>query len=421
MLSNEHAIATDAYFDPGSEIARTRLIGPPQPATAPPIAMLGVAFNNLSLPETVSYIEKMIAARTPRYIVTANVDFLVQSQRDAELHRVLLDAHLVVCDGTPLVWASRLLGNPLPERVAGSDLVPELIRVSARKNYRLFFLGATPEANAQAITNVRKQFPNLDISGYSPPFRALSATDNGEIATRIRAAQPDILCVAFGCPKAEKWVAANLHSLGVPVTIGVGGTIDFLAGRMKRAPLWMQRAGIEWLFRLWQEPRRLFRRYVADLWHFGHAMLAQLWYLKIHFRPMVRREFSCRVISEPAWCRIWMPEKIDATLVRHDRWILEDAGRCHCLLDLADTDFVDSSGIGLLLELRRQIQSAGKCLVLIAPSHVLRRALELMHVKDLFLIASDAMEARKLIERQKPKPETAYKSNLDDFLFGVSA
>ncbi|MBW8863800.1 MAG: WecB/TagA/CpsF family glycosyltransferase [Verrucomicrobia bacterium] len=421
MLNNEHAIAADAYFDPELEVARRRLSSPPQPATAPPIAMLGVVFNNLSLPATVARIEKMIAARTPRYIVTANVDFLVQSQRDAELHRALLDAHLVVCDGTPLVWASRLLGNPLPERVAGSDLVPELISVAAKKGYRLFFLGATPGANEQAIANVRKQFPNLDISGYSPPFRPLSAVDNEEIIARIRAARPDILCVAFGCPKAEKWMVANLNSLGVPVTIGVGGTIDFLAGRLKRAPLWMQRAGIEWLFRLWQEPRRLFRRYVADLWHFGCAMLAQLWYLKLHFGPMTRRKFSCQVISEPTWCRIRMPEQVDATLVRHDRWILEDACDCHCLLDLSDATFVDSSGIGLLLQLRKQIQSAGKCLVLIAPSNVLRRALEVMRVKDLFLIAQDAIEARMLIKGQGRKPEAGCTSKLDNFLHGAPA
>lgn len=421
MLNNGHVIAAEAYFDPESETAKKRLVGSLAPTVAPPIALLGVAFNNLSLPETVACIEEMIAARTPRYIVTANVDFLVQAQRDAELHRILLDAHLVVCDGTPLVWASRLLGNPLRERVAGSDLVPELIRVAAGKNYRLFFLGATPEANAQAIANVRRQFPHLDVSGYSPPFRPLSAMDNEEIAAHIRAAQPDILCVAFGCPKAEKWMAANYRLLGVPVTIGVGGTIDFLAGRMKRAPLWMQRAGVEWLFRLCQEPRRLLRRYMADLWSFAFAMLAQLWHFKIHFRQVVYRGFCCRVISEPAWCRIRMPAKVDATLVRHDRWILEDTGNRHCLLDLTDTDFVDSSGIGLLLELRKQLQNAGRCLVLIAPSRALMRALELMRVRDLFLVAGDAMEARKVIEGQKSGPDAVYKSNLDTFLFESTA
>jgi exopolysaccharide biosynthesis WecB/TagA/CpsF family protein len=265
----------------------------------PAIAMLGVTFDNVSLWDAVLRMEDMIATREPHYIVTANVDFLVQARRDEELRRILLDAHLVLCDGTPLVWMSRLLGNALPERAAGSDLVPPLIRHAVLNKHRLFFLGATPEANAQAIANVRKQFPAAVVDGYSPPFRPLSKMDDEEIAGRIRAAQPDILFVAFGCPKAEKWMAAHFKSLGVPVTIGIGGTIDFLAGRIKRAPLWMQRAGIEWIFRLWQEPGRLFARYATDLWQFSWAMAWQLWLMKIHLRRRRPGEF-CALMLRPS-------------------------------------------------------------------------------------------------------------------------
>src|SRR6266540_3358692 len=121
-----------------------------RPPPKPPVALLGVAFDHVTLPATLKRIQEMVASRQPHHLVTANVDFLVQSQRDVELQRILNDADLVLCDGTPLVWASRLLGNPLPQRVAGSDLVPWLIRVAAKKRYRLFFLGATPESNAQA-------------------------------------------------------------------------------------------------------------------------------------------------------------------------------------------------------------------------------------------------------------------------------
>src|SRR5258708_7813344 len=145
------AITTDAkaYFESDDPIeAKPAVRARPSP-DAPPIAILGVAFDNLSLSRTLAQIEQMIAAREPRYVVTANVDFLVQAGRDAELRRVLLDAHLMLCDGTPLVWASRLLGNRLPERVAGADLVPQLIRLAANNNYRIFFLGATPEACAR--------------------------------------------------------------------------------------------------------------------------------------------------------------------------------------------------------------------------------------------------------------------------------
>ncbi|HWW01810.1 MAG TPA: WecB/TagA/CpsF family glycosyltransferase [Candidatus Acidoferrum sp.] len=254
------------------------------PPAAPPISLLGVVFDPVTFAGALERIDAMVASRQPHYIATANVDFLLRARCDPELRRILLDAHLVLCDGTPLVWASRLLGQPLPERVAGSDLVPELLRLAAKNNYRLFFLGATPEAGMQAIANVRARFPNLELSHYSPPFRPLPEMNHHEIREKIRAARPDLLFVAFGCPKAEKWMAMNYRSLGVPVLMGVGGTIDFLAGRVKRAPRWMRRAGLEWVFRLSQEPRRLFRRYAADLWFFGWAMAAQLWRMKIRSR-----------------------------------------------------------------------------------------------------------------------------------------
>jgi UDP-N-acetyl-D-mannosaminuronic acid transferase (WecB/TagA/CpsF family) len=140
----------------------------------PPLAILGVPFDNVTAAETISTIDDMVASRQPHYLVTANVDFLVQAQEDVELRRILFDAHLVLCDGTPLVWASRLLGNPLLERVAGADLVPLLLRVAAEKGYRVFFLGATPESVKQAVDNLKKLHPTLIIADYySPPFNKL--------------------------------------------------------------------------------------------------------------------------------------------------------------------------------------------------------------------------------------------------------
>lgn len=284
--NHNHLIAGGQTFAPEGWFEVNRMVHPKKIFGKPSITMLGVVFDNVNLMEAIACIEAMIVARKPSYVVTANVDFVVQARRDAELRRILNNANLLLCDGTPLVWASHWLGDPLPERVAGSDLVPQLIRVAAKKNHRLFFLGATPEASAQAVANVRAQFPNLEIAHYSPPFRPLNQIDNEEIVRRILAAQPDILLVAFGCPKAEKWMAANFQPLGVPVTIGVGATIDFLAGRVKRAPLWMQCAGLEWVFRLWQEPRRLFKRYATDFWCFGWAMAGEFWRVKF------RRRFS---------------------------------------------------------------------------------------------------------------------------------
>ena len=250
-----------------------------------PIAILGVAFDHVTMTETIARIERMIASRRAGYVVTANVDFVVQAQTDLELHRILLDADVVICDGTPLVWASRLLGNPLPERVAGADLVPRLVHMAADKGYRLFILGATPESASKAVENLRREFPALIIDHYSPRFRPLLEMEHPEIERRIREVRPDVLLVSLGCPKQEKWIAMHYRSLGVPVSIGVGATVDFLAGAVRRAPRWMQHSGTEWIFRLLQEPRRLFARYAKDLWIFHWKLFGQWRRLEGFRRP----------------------------------------------------------------------------------------------------------------------------------------
>jgi N-acetylglucosaminyldiphosphoundecaprenol N-acetyl-beta-D-mannosaminyltransferase len=367
------------------------------------IVMLGVAFDNVTMTEAVERIEQMIASREPHYVVTPNVDFLVQARGDPELRRILLQAHLVLCDGTPLVWASRLLGNPLPERVAGSDLVPLLIRIAVEKNYRLFFLGASPEANAQAVARLKTLHPTLHIAGYSPPFKPLIEMDHEEIKRRILDARPDLLLVAFGCPKQEKWIAMHYRSLGVPVTIGVGATIDFLAGHMERAPLWMQRTGTEWIFRLLQEPRRLFRRYLADLWHFSRVMAAQGWQMRWRPRGSGCARWDPPVIVAPKWTRIRAPESLDRQSVESNTatWQGITDGHRHCLLELAGVKFIDSTGAALLLRLQRQMRASRRHLILLAPSAPVRRAFALMRLEDFFEISPDAIEARGMIEARE--------------------
>ena len=187
-------------------------------AATPPIAILGVPFDNVTTAETVELIQRMVSSGQAHYLVTANVDFLVQAQEDVELRRIMFDAHLVLCDGTPLIWASRLLGNPLRERVAGADLVPLLMRVAEEKEYRIFLLGATPESAGRAVDNLKQRHPRLIIAGqYSPPFGKLLEMDHYEVTRRITEARPDLLFVSFGCPKQEKWIAMHYLALGVPV------------------------------------------------------------------------------------------------------------------------------------------------------------------------------------------------------------
>ncbi|HEY6168921.1 MAG TPA: WecB/TagA/CpsF family glycosyltransferase [Verrucomicrobiae bacterium] len=404
------------------------------PSILPPpsITMLGVDFDPVSVLEALQRIEDMVASRRPHYVVTANVDFLVQARRDAELHRILLESDLVLCDGTPLVWVSRLLGNPLPERVAGSDLVPLLIERAAREHHRLFFLGGASEVAAQAVQRLQDKHPGIDVAGwYSPPFGPMLDMDHEEISRRIRAAKPDLLFVAFGCPKAEKWMAMHYRSLGVPVCMGIGATIDFLAGHMKRAPVWMQRGGLEWIYRLLQEPRRLFRRYAADLWQFGAAMAAQWWRMQLRGRichhqlqlrsrlALSRAAFSPvhgqsdlgvarAVLVEPTWQRVEVPVRLDADAVRRDSALWEKIASDdrHALLEMANVDFIDSTGVGLLVRLHKRLRASGRFLVLLDPSVAVRRALKLMRLDDVFLTAPDAAEAQRLIQQREREQES---------------
>lgn len=241
------------------------------------VRLMNVPFDVVTMSQTLDRIGGMIATQQPHYLATANVDFLVQSRNDSELRHILDQAHLVVCDGTPLIWLSKILRRALPERVAGSDLVPRLLERAEREGWRVFFLGGEPRSLTQAVKNVEAKHPNIQIAGaFSPPFAPLDRMDHKTICQHVREAKPDLLLVSFGCPKQEKWIARHYEALGVPVSVGVGATIDFLAGTVKRAPRWMQIVGMEWIFRLAQEPRRLLKRYATDLVVFSLGSIREI-------------------------------------------------------------------------------------------------------------------------------------------------
>lgn len=369
--------------------------------SGPPLAMLGVPFDNVTRPQVLARVDEMIRSRRPHYIATANVDFLVQALADIELRRILFDADLVLCDGTPLLWASRWLGNPLPERVAGSDLVPVLLEEAERKGYRLFFLGGSEEVAEAAMRKLAEKHPKLVVAGrYSPPISSLLEMDHGEIRRRITEARADIVFVSFGCPKQEKWITMNYRELGVPVSIGVGATIDFLAGKVSRAPLWMQRGGLEWVYRLLQEPGRLAKRYGHDLRVFGFAILQQWWQLRRRHRgaapilPEVARALPAAV-GEVSVLRL--PARLDAAAVQLERARWEAVDRHHGLvLDLSETIFIDSTGVGLLMRLRRcaRTESVGFALAGLQP--VVSQAIATMKLSSFFPIATDVPDAKRL-------------------------
>jgi N-acetylglucosaminyldiphosphoundecaprenol N-acetyl-beta-D-mannosaminyltransferase len=207
-----------------------------------------------------------------RYIVTPNVDHAVMLRHRDDLREAYRGASLTLADGLPLVAASRLFRKPLPERVAGSDLVPQLFASGAR--IRVFLLGAAPGVAVAAAERIRREWSAVEVVGtYSPPLGfENNPAENAKIVSLVADAQPDLLVVGFGAPKQELWVHEHCGELQAKVAICAGATIDFLAGHRSRSPVWMRRAGLEWLHRVAGEPRRLAGRYLRDAWEFPQLL-----------------------------------------------------------------------------------------------------------------------------------------------------
>jgi N-acetylglucosaminyldiphosphoundecaprenol N-acetyl-beta-D-mannosaminyltransferase len=350
----------------------------PAAATRWPVCILGVPLDAVTMDEALERIAEMVDSGRPHYVVTPNVDFLVQARTNPELHRILCEADLVLCDGQPLVWASRWLGNPLPERVAGADLTPRLLEQAAAKGHRVFLLGATPESNDEACRRLQLSHPDLQLAGhFAPPFCPLEEMDHESIICRIRATEPDILLISFGCPKQEQWIARNYRALGVPVCLGLGATIDFLAGRVRRAPAWMRRSGLEWTYRLLQEPRRLFRRYWTDLRSFGTALLIQWW--SLGGRARVAASGAVRIISTSgSWQHVRATGTLDRAALERAEEVCRrvgEGGTHDCRLELAEVDAIDSTGAAALTVWQRKLRRAGHRLVLFRPNGRVRRML----------------------------------------------
>ena len=376
-----------------------------------PVAVIGVPFDNVTLDEAIQRISAMITDGRPHYVATANMDFLVQARADVELRRILLEADLLLCDGTPLVWASRWLGNALRERVAGADLVPALMREAAQCGHRVFLLGAGSGVAASAAERLQHEHPSLLIAGYySPPFSALLEMNHEETVQRIREARPDLLLVSFGCPKQEKWIAMHYRSLGVPVVIGVGASLDFLADRVRRAPQWMQRTGLEWSYRLVQEPRRLFGRYANDVVRFAPALASQFLNLTPRPLPFTRLTDHEALFFASTWMQVWAAEALTAVSIRKDARFWREASRQtrHCLLDASHVCAIDSTGAALLARWRQRLHAQGFQFVLLSPSPEMTKALQHLQLHDHFLTAGSWAEAQGMIKATQapPRPVT---------------
>lgn len=258
-----------------------------------PVWVWGVPFAPVTLEETVEAVDALIEKGAPSYFITANLHYVMLTSELPDLAAINADAALIVADGAPIVRAARRRPVPLPERVAGSDLIFHLCERAAKRGRRLFFLGAPEGVADEAAEKLRARYPGLQIVGTEcPPFRGLSELEHNQLIDRIRAANPDILFVAFGQPKGERWIFENYKRLGVPVSVQVGASLEFAAGRFARAPRWMQRAGLEWVFRMLQEPRRLFLRYAKNARFLGRVVLLDLLGIQKSDRPRLSSEAS---------------------------------------------------------------------------------------------------------------------------------
>ena len=219
--------------------------------------VLGVGIDIVTMAEAVDHVEGFIHDGLPHLVATANAEMVMMAQEDTELAAALASAALVVPDGAGVVWAARYNQQPVAERVAGFDLTQHLLEVSARKGYRIFFFGGAPGVADTAAEVAGKLYPGIHVVGIINGFFQID--DHLRIIEQIKKAKPHILIVALGVPKQEKWLHKHLAILEVPVCMGVGGTLDVMAGISKRAPLWMQKSCLEWLYRLLCQPERIGR------------------------------------------------------------------------------------------------------------------------------------------------------------------
>ena len=239
------------------------------------IDVLGCPVDALDMEQTVERCLDLVEQNARAQHIVLNAAKLAESHRNPRMRAIIESCRLVSADGQAIVWASRALGTPLPERVAGVDLMHELMAAAAERGLSVYVLGAHDEVLQAALANLKQRYPGLRVAGSRNGYFGDAEVD--EVVAGIRAAAPDMLFVAMSSPRKEYFLSENMDALGVPFAMGVGGAIDVAAGLTRRAPRWMQRAGLEWFFRFAQEPRRMWRRYLDQNLFILRALIRELW------------------------------------------------------------------------------------------------------------------------------------------------
>jgi N-acetylglucosaminyldiphosphoundecaprenol N-acetyl-beta-D-mannosaminyltransferase len=330
-----------------------------------PIAVLGLPLDSLTAQQAVNAIEGLILSGGTHQVSTANLDFWLNSLADQHLHRIIAGCSLVLADGMPLVWVSKLMGCPLAERVTGVDLVPRLAKLSAEKGYRIFLLGGREQVAERAARLLEDLYPGTCIvDTYAPSEETMALLDHSEILSRIHAARPDILLVALGNPKQEKWIWMHRKRLGVPVAMGVGGSFEILVGDVRRAPKWVQRIGMEWAMRFVQEPSRLGPRYFRDFSGLARRMPLTLLAAWLQ-RPFSAPSYSTTV-NTPQAMHVYLHGRLCADTAAELQRASEAsiANGLVMVVHMQGVKQITAAGLGLLMGIRRQLLDAGLSLSL---------------------------------------------------------
>lgn len=358
------------------------------------VALFGLPITNVTMAQAVARVEEHILSGGMHQIATANLDFARNSLRDQYLQRIICDCSMVLPDGAPMLWASTLFGTPLKERVTGVDLIPELAKLSAERGYGIFLLGSSEDSSRRAVAALEQRYPGVRIVGrVCPEVAPLHEMDSERLLREIEAANPAILLVAFGNPKQEIWIHRYRNRLKVPVAIGIGGALDMIGGSLKRAPKWVQKLHLEWVFRLAQEPMRLLPRYARDAAALATHLPMGLAANRLqpeerrHGRLRVEVEGSVRVIATPAK----LSGDVCGWLAREAKAAVQ-AGQT-MVVDMSATVRVEADGLGGLLEARRILLNDGLWIWLAGMSNPVRRVLQFSAMSDLFRIATSPAEA----------------------------
>ncbi|MBN2162390.1 MAG: WecB/TagA/CpsF family glycosyltransferase [Pontiellaceae bacterium] len=369
-----------------------------------PLVIYGVPFHNVTFGEAIDWVVDRIRSGRPANIATANLDFVTRAWSDPELQRILIDADLVLADGFPIVKLAPFFGPGLKGRVTGSDLTPMLAERAATEGFSLFGLGSAEGVAEEAMRILKERHPELKVAGvYSPPYSSLLEMDHEGILARLEQARPDILFVALGAPKQEKFISMHVRNWKIPVAMGIGASLDFLAGEQKRAPLWMRRIHLEWFWRICCNPRRLFRRYIENVRFLFSASRKMI---SIHYMP--DRPGTAPLLDEAD------ERQLEQWNVKLERFRgLKDEADAHefidrmarlavagsLLMDVHTVPWLNSLELGALMEVNKACRRIGRRMILYAPRPKVRQLLDTCRLYDYFHAVVRLEEVERIVNK----------------------